>query len=61
MKGTITSDVTTWLDPSAHRVLKSHSTQSNEGTLDLGSRTGMGAMTGPMTIKGIGTTDLTPA
>ena len=61
MKGTITSDVTTWLDPSAHRVLKSHSTQSNEGTLDLGSSTGMGAMTGPMTIKGIGTTDLTPA
>ncbi|MHB8613985.1 MAG: hypothetical protein ACYDAL_16410 [Candidatus Dormibacteraceae bacterium] len=61
MKGTTTSDVTTWLDPSGHRVLKTRSTQSNEGTLDLGSSTGLSGMTGPMTIKGTGTTDLTPA
>jgi hypothetical protein len=37
MKGTVTSDVTTWVDPSGHRILKSHMTQSNTGTLDLGS------------------------
>jgi hypothetical protein len=61
MKGTMTSDVTTWVDPNGHRVLKSHSTESHDGTLDLGSTTELGGVTGPMTIKGTGTTDLTPA
>jgi hypothetical protein len=61
MKGTVTSDVTTWVDPSGHRILQSHMTQSNAGTLDLGSSAMFAGLAGPMTIKGTGTTDLTPA
>lgn len=61
MKGTMTSDVTTWIDPNSHRVLESHSTESDDGAIDFGSGTNMGGMTGPMTNKGTGTTDLTPA
>ena len=61
MKGTVTSDVTTWVDPSGHRILKSHMTQTSAGTLDLGSNAMFSGLAGPMTIKGTGTTDLTPA
>lgn len=61
IKGTETSDVTSWIDPNSHRVLKSHSTESDDGTIDLGSGASLGAMSGPMTNKGTGTTDLTPA
>ena len=61
MKGTGTSDVTSWIDPHSHRVLKSHSTQSNDGTFDFGSSTNLGGLSGPISIKGTGTIDLTPA
>ncbi len=63
IKGTITSDVTTWLDPSAHRVLKTHSTETNDGTMTFSgsSITALPALSGPITIKGTGTTDLTSA
>jgi hypothetical protein len=63
IKGTVTSDVTTWIDPSTHRMLKTHSTETNSGTvnLDASPSSGMPGLTGPITIKGSGTTDLTPA
>ena len=61
VKGTVTSDVTTWVDPSGHRILRSHMTQTNSDTLDLGSSAMFAGLAGPMTIKGTGTTDLTPA
>jgi hypothetical protein len=63
IKGTVTSDVTTWIDPSTHRLLKTHSTETNSGTVNLGASpsSGMPGLTGPITIKGTGTTDLTPA
>lgn len=63
IKGTMTSDVTTWIDPAAHRVLKTHSTTTNDGTMTLNLPSGgaMPGMSGPMTIKGTSTTDLTPA
>lgn len=63
IKGTMTSDVTTWIDPNGHRALKTHSTETNDGTMSLDvSSAGAGpALTGPITIKGTGTTDLTPA
>jgi hypothetical protein len=61
MKATETSDVTSWIDLNSHRVLKSHSTESDDGTIDFGSGTDLGRMSGPMTNKGTGTTDLTPA
>jgi len=63
IKGTVTTDVTTWIDPNSHRVLKTHSTESNDGTMaiNLSSSSALPGLTGPMTIKGTGTTDLTPA
>jgi hypothetical protein len=63
IKGTMTSDVTTWIDPDGHRVLKTHSTAVNDGTLtfDLPSSTAVPGIPGPTTIKGTSTTDLTRA
>lgn len=63
ISGTVTSDVTTWIDPSGHRVLKTHATETNDGTLNLGSSfsAALPGLTGPITIKGTGTTDLNPA
>jgi hypothetical protein len=62
IKGTLTADVTTWIDPNGHRVLKTHSTESNDGTMNFNlSGTVIPGMTGPVTMKGTGTTDLTPA
>jgi len=60
-KGTGTSDVTSWIDPNSHRVLKSHAKQSNDGTFDFGSSINLGGLSGPISIKGTGTVDLTPA
>jgi len=60
IKGTMTANVTAWIDLANRRVLKSHSAQSNDGTMDVGSSAGLGGITGPLTIKGTGTTDLTP-
>ena len=63
INGTMTSDVTTWFDPSAHRVLKTHSTATNDGTMTFSgsSVTALPGLSGPITIKGTGTTDLTSA
>jgi hypothetical protein len=63
ISGTVTSDVITWIDPSGHRVLKTHATETNNGTLSLGSSASIAlpGLTGPITIKGTGTTDLNPA
>jgi hypothetical protein len=63
IKGTMTSDVTTWLDPGGHRILKTHSTETNDGTMTFSgsSMTALPGMSGPITIKGTGTTDLTSA
>jgi hypothetical protein len=63
IKGTVTSDVTTWIDPSTHRMVKTHSTETNNATMKVDASVGAGlpGFTGPFTIKGTGTTDLTPA
>lgn len=63
IKGTENSDVTTWIDVSDHRVLKSHSTETNDGTMTLGitGTNPMPMLTGPMSSKGSATTDLNPA
>ncbi|HUY73084.1 MAG TPA: hypothetical protein VMW11_01075 [Candidatus Dormibacteraeota bacterium] len=62
IKATITSDVTTWIEPGAHRILKSHSTEKESGTMtiDLPGVTIPG-MTGPMTMSGVFTTDMNSA
>jgi len=64
MKGTNTSDTTTWIDTSARRIVKTHSSGSVNATLTVnlpaGSATTPG-LSGPITFKGTQTLDLTPA
>lgn len=64
MKGTAKSDVTTWIDSSARRIVKSHSTGSIDATLTLNMTPGTGTttpgLTGPITIKGTLTLDMKP-
>jgi hypothetical protein len=62
IKGTLTADVTTWIDPSTHRLLKTHSTETNSGTVNIDSSasSNLPGLTGPITIKGTGTTDMNP-
>src|SRR6266446_3655390 len=64
IKGTLTTDVTTWIDPNGHRIMKSHSTSKDELTMILPASTRDHAsptIQGPLTAKGEATTDLTPA
>jgi hypothetical protein len=69
MKGTVTTDVTTWVDPDGHRVMKTHSTAADDATIDLKlpptrlspPATAGPGLSGPMSAKGEATTDLTPA
>jgi hypothetical protein len=63
IKGTVTSDVTMWIDPITHRMLKTHSTETNNATMtiDVPATSAPPGLTGPITIKGTRTTDLTPA
>jgi hypothetical protein len=64
IKGTFTTDVTTWVDPSGHRVVKSHATGHDDVTINLPlmSATGTAPMLqGPVTATGDTTTDLSPA
>jgi hypothetical protein len=64
MKGTSNSDTTTWIDTSARRLVKTHSTGSVDATMSVnlpaGSATTPG-LSGPITFKGTQTLDLTPA
>jgi len=68
MKGTVTTDVTTWIDPDGHRVMKTHSTAADDATINLNlpptrlspPATAGPGFSGPMTAKGEATTDLTP-
>jgi hypothetical protein len=63
--GTFTTDVTTWIDPNGHRIVKSHSTSTDDATVTLPQSTGAPdqnpMMQGPITAKGQGTADLDPA
>jgi hypothetical protein len=63
MKGTVKSDVTSWIDSSARRILKSHSTGSVDATMNLNITAGAAqpGLTGPITFKGTQTLDMSPA
>jgi hypothetical protein len=63
MKGTTTTDVTSWIDASAHRVVKTHSTGSLDATMSMNMAAGSTnpMLTGPITFKGTQTMDMTPA
>jgi hypothetical protein len=61
--GTISADVTTWIDLADHRILKTHATATDDGTMTFNVTGGnqIPILSGPITIKGTGTTDLSPA
>jgi hypothetical protein len=68
LKGTLATDVTTWIDPSGHRVMKTHSTSTDDGMLNIvmspsasAAAPAMPGLTGPISVKGDATTDLLPA
>ena len=71
LQGTFTTDVTTWIDPSGHRVMKSHGTAHDDATIKFSGlqtaparETGpspLPALQGPLTSSGDSTTDLAPA
>ncbi len=64
IKGTVTADTTTWVDPAGHRVMKSHKTGTANLTMTFsGASTGqtVPGLNGPISIKGDETTDQTPA
>lgn len=69
VSGTLTTDVTTWIDPNGHRIMQSRSTAQDEMTIVLPPSFGPTGTTdkttplfaGPLTAKGGTTTDLTPA
>jgi hypothetical protein len=62
-KGTTTNDVTSWIDSSARRIMKSHSTGSLDATLtfNVSGGTAPPGLTGPLTFKGTQTLDMNPA
>jgi len=62
--GTATSDVTSWIDTSARRLVKSHSTGTLDGTITLTMAPGATAspgLTGPVNVKGTQSLDVDPA
>ncbi|TMC84389.1 MAG: hypothetical protein E6J06_06825 [Chloroflexi bacterium] len=63
MTGTSVSDVTSWIDAGARRVIKSHSTGTLDATMTLNMAAGAASpgLTGPITFKGTQTVDMTPA
>jgi hypothetical protein len=64
-KGTIKAVITSWIDPSTHRVAKTHRTSNVVATMTMNfppsSSPSIAGLTGPINIKGDETTDLTPA
>ncbi len=63
MTGSSVSDVTSWIDASAHRVIKTHSTGTVDATMTLNMTAGSTTpgLSGPITFKGTQTLDMTPA
>lgn len=75
VKGTFSTDVTAWIDPSGHRIVKSHSTATDNATIALPPMPTSpvaaspepttpalpAGLTGPIQLTGTATTDLKPA
>ena len=54
IKGTTSSDITTWIDPSTHRVVKTHMTAKSYTTMGMTMAPGSATLPGPtgqFTIK----------
>ncbi|HKW71449.1 MAG TPA: hypothetical protein VJQ08_01335 [Candidatus Dormibacteraeota bacterium] len=63
LQGTSTSDVTTWIDTGARRIVKSHSTGGLDATMTITlapGTTSIPGLTGPITFKGTETLDMNP-
>jgi hypothetical protein len=64
-KGTVKGVTTSWIDPSTHRVAKTHRTSNVDATMTMNfspsAAQSMAGLTGPINIKGDETTDLTPS
>lgn len=61
-QGTGTSDVTSWIDLNAHRLLKTHMTTTTDSTVSFGPPgTTMNGTSGPIRITAVITVDLVPA
>jgi hypothetical protein len=63
IKGATTTDVTSWIDASAHRIVKSHSSGTLDATMTMNMTSGSTTpgLTGPFTFKGTQTLDMNPA
>lgn len=61
IKGTASSAVTSWIDPGAHRVMKTHATGKSDGTITISSAPKSTGLLGPLTFKGTQTLDMNPA
>ena len=64
MTGTSKSDTTSWIDVSGHRIVQTRSTGTVDATLTVTAPPGTATtpgLTGPITLKGTQTLDLTPA
>jgi len=61
--GTTKTDVISWIDAGAHRIVKSHSTGTLDATMTVNTTSGSatGGFTGPFTFKGTQTLDMNPA
>ncbi len=59
--GTARSDVTSWIDPSAHRIVKTMVTSSSELSMAVSPLASLLPGAGPFTQKGTQTLDLVPA
>jgi hypothetical protein len=62
--GTMKSNVTSWVDAVARRLVKTHSTGTLDGTITLTmtpGATATPALTGPITVKGTQSLDVDPA
>jgi hypothetical protein len=59
--GTASSDVTSWIDPSAHRIVKTMVTSSSEVSMAASPLGSLVPGAGPFTQKGTQTLDLEPA
>lgn len=62
LKGTTKSDVTSWIDISARRIVMSHSTGSIDATINLNMAAGATSpgLSGPVTFKGTQTLEMNP-
>jgi hypothetical protein len=63
LAGSAVSDVTSWINASAHRVVKSHSTGTLDATMTFNMTAGSTTpgLSGPITMKGASSVDMTPA